>query len=135
METRQRNGSILTDIAKGPWTAGSFFKNPLVDESQVDSIISHDETGISREKLLRQNAIHGGDKTRVSAAHVLLAAGFQRGQSWGPVRLHPDHILKIENTGEGTATQIYEVVQTIINTVKDRLGIVLEPEVRIIGEF
>jgi len=135
IETRRRAGSLLTDIHSGPWTAGSFFKNPLVDESQVDAIISHDETGISRDKLLRQNAVHSGDKTRVSAAHVLLAAGFHRGQTWGPVRLHPDHILKIENTGEATASEIYDVVQEILNTVKQKLGIDLEPEVRIIGEF
>jgi UDP-N-acetylmuramate dehydrogenase len=135
IETRRRAGSLLTDIKSGPWTAGSFFKNPLVDESQVDAIISHDETGISREKLLRQNAVHSGDKTRVSAAHVLLAAGFHRGQTWGPVRLHPDHILKIENTGSATATEIYDVVQEILSTVKNKLGIDLEPEVRIIGEF
>jgi len=135
METRRRHGSILTDIAKGPWTAGSFFKNPLVDESQVDTIISHDETGISKDKLLRQNAIHGGDMTRVSAAHVLLAAGFKRGQTWGPVRLHPDHILKIENTGDATASEIYDVVQEILSTVKGKLGIMLEPEVRMLGEF
>lgn len=135
LETRRRAGSLLADNSKGPWTAGSFFKNPLVDESQVDAIVSHDETGISRERLLRQNAIHGGDKARVSAAHVLLAAGFHRGQTWGPVRLHPDHILKIENTGGATASEIYDVVREILITVKDKLGIELEPEVRMLGEF
>jgi UDP-N-acetylmuramate dehydrogenase len=135
METRRRAGSLLKDTRQGPWTAGSFFKNPLVDESQVDAIISHDETGISREQLLRQNAIHGGDKTRVSAAHVLLAAGFKRGQTWGQVRLHPDHILKIENIGGATASDIYDVVQEILVTVKEKLGIELEPEVRMLGDF
>jgi len=135
LETRRRAGSLLSDMNQGPWTAGSFFKNPLVNETQVDAIIGHDETGISREKLLRQNVIHGGDKTRVSAAHVLLAAGFHRGQTWGPVRLHPDHILKIENTGTATASQIYDVIREILSTVKQKLDIELEPEVRIIGEF
>lgn len=135
MEARRRAGSLLTDISQGPWTAGSFFKNPLVDESQVQTIISHDEFGVSRDQLLRQNVIHGGDKARVSAAHVLLAAGFKRGQTWGRVRLHPDHILKLENTGGASAQEIYDVVQGILDTVRQRLGIILEPEVRFIGDF
>ncbi|HET7528673.1 MAG TPA: FAD-binding protein [Candidatus Saccharimonadales bacterium] len=135
MEARRRAGSLLADVSQGPWTAGSFFKNPLVDESQVQAIVGHDESGVSREQLLRQNVIHGGDKTRVSAAHVLLAAGFKRGQAWGRVRLHPDHILKIENTGGATAQEIYDAVQNIIVTVRERLGITLEPEVRFLGEF
>lgn len=135
LEARRRAGSLLTDQSQGPWTAGSFFKNPLVNETQVDAILSHDESGISRDQLLRQNIIHGGDQARVSAAHVLLAAGFQRGQAWGKVRLHPDHILKIENVGGASAQDIYNVVQTIITTVRQRLYVNLEPEVRFLGEF
>ena len=135
LEARRRAGSLLTDQSQGPWTAGSFFKNPLVNETQVDAILSHDESGISRDQLLRQNVIHGGDRARVSAAHVLLAAGFKRGQTWDKVRLHPDHILKIENIGGATAQQIYDVVQTIVTTVKHKLDVTLEPEVRFLGEF
>lgn len=135
MEARRRAGSLLNDQAEGPWTAGSFFKNPLVDESQIDSIIAHDENGVTKEKLLRQNRIHGGEKARVSAAHVLLAAGFKRGQTWGSVRLHPQHVLKIENTGGATASQIHTVASEIMDTVQAKLDIALEPEVRFLGEF
>lgn len=135
LETRRRAGSLLQDTTVGPWTAGSFFKNPVVGETEVQKIIAHEETSTTREMLLRQNVIHGGNKSRVSAAHVLLAAGFQRGQSWGQVRLHPNHILKIENLGKATASDIYKVVQLIVNTVKEKLDIDLEPEVHFIGEF
>ncbi len=135
METRRQAGALLGDTSSGPWTAGSFFKNPLVDESQIQNILSHEEKAISREQLLRQNQIHSLSKSRVSAAHVLLAAGFHRGQTWGQVRLHPDHILKIENIDNATAQDIYNVVQEIRQTVKDKLGIDLEPEVQILGEF
>jgi UDP-N-acetylmuramate dehydrogenase len=135
MEARRRAGSLLSNLSVGPWTAGSFFKNPLINNDQVETIISHDESGVSREQLLRQNIIHGGEQARVSAAHVLLAAGFRRGQTWGQVRLHPEHILKIENIGAASSQDIYNVVQEITHTVKDKLGITLEPEVRFLGEF
>jgi len=135
METRRRASSLLIDLDSGPWTAGSFFKNPLVDESQIQTIVEHEENSVSREQLLRQNQIHGQDKARVSAALVLLAAGFQRGQSWGHVRLNPEHILKIENTGGASAAEIYAVAQEIISTVKSRMGIELQPEVRFLGDY
>lgn len=135
LETRKRAGSLLVDNATGPWTAGSFFKNPVVDESQVEAIVAHEEAGITKEQLLRQNQIHSGERVRVSAAHVLLAAGFKRGQTWGNVRLHPDHILKIENVGRASAQEIYDVIQEVLRTVQTKLNIQLEPEVRFLGEF
>ncbi len=135
LETRSRAGSLLKDRNSGPWTAGSFFKNPVVNEDQIQNIINFEESDVSRDQLIRQQVIHGEDKMRVSAAHVLLAAGFKRSQSWGNVRLHPDHILKLENAGQATAQEMYNVVQEILETVEKRLGIKLEPEVRFLGEF
>lgn len=136
METRRRSDSLFNDSAVGPWTAGSFFKNPVVDESQIEAIIANEEVaGKTKEQILRQNQIHGQNQARVSAAHVLLAAGFKRGQTWGQVRLDLEHVLKVENMGAATAQEIYAVVQEIIHTVKEKLGVTLVPEVRIMGEF
>lgn len=116
-------------------TAGSFFRNPLVDTETAERIMSYDETGKSLELLKKMNQVHGGADSRVSAAHVMLAAGFQRGQTWGDVRLHPQHVLKIENAGHATSQQIYEVAQEIIQTVKTKLDVDLEPEIRFLGDF
>lgn len=136
LEARDRAGSLLTDSSIGPWTAGSFFKNPLVTEEQLESIVAFEEDSRkTKEQILKQNHIHGQDKARVSAALVLLAAGFHRGQTWGQVRLHPNHILKVENIGSASAQDIHDVVQHIVNTVADKLNIQLEPEVRFLGEF
>lgn len=137
LETRKRAGSIwdYRDTNLQSHTAGSFFRNPLVDTETAEKIMGYDETGKSLELLKHMNLIHGGEQKRVSAAHVLLAAGFHRGQTWGPVRLHPDHILKIENTGGATAQQVYDVAQEIIHSVKEKLGIDLIPEVRFLGKF
>ena len=137
LDTRQAAGSLWDYRTPEAYmhTAGSFFRNPMVSEEKAEELMSYDETGKSAEALKLMNKIHGGAQKRVSAAHVLLAAGFHRGQSWGPVRLHPDHILKIENTGGATAQQIYDAAQEIINTVQEKLGIELIPEVRFLGNF
>ncbi len=135
METRRQAGSLLQDIAAGPWTAGSFFKNPAIQPDQLPKLLKFEERPVVRDRLLHQTSLQGQGEVRAPAAHVLLAAGFKRGQTWGNVRLHPDHILKIENLGSATAQEIYAVVQNIITTVRQKLGITLEPEVRFLGEF
>lgn len=136
IETRNRAGSLYDPNDKtAEHTAGSFFKNPVVETDLAKKVASYDETGKSLERILAQNKTHGGVETRVSAAHVLLAAGYKRGQNWGNVRLHPEHVLKIENTGNATAQEIYDVAKDIMKTVKQKLGITLEPEVKFLGNF
>lgn len=138
LEARARAGSIYERDATmlQHQSAGSFFKNPVVSDTQVKSLIKFEEkSNIDKSNITKQNAVHGGRSNRVSAAHVLLAAGFSRGQSWGPVRLHPEHILKLENTGGATAKQVYNTAQEIITTVQQKLGITLEPEVKFLGKF
>jgi len=41
--------------------------------------------------------------------------------------------LKIETLEGATATEVYEVVQRIMTTVKEKLDIDLEPEVKFLG--
>lgn len=136
IETRTHAGSIYHyDDPNAERTAGSFFKNPLVSIEQAKMLASFDETGKTLDRIVNQSKIHGGNAQRASAAHVLLAAGFHRGQSWGNVRLHPNHVLKIETLPGATAQDVYDVTQLILDAVKDKLDISLEPEVKFLGEF
>jgi UDP-N-acetylmuramate dehydrogenase len=135
MEARARAGSLFSFKQGEAKTVGSFFRNPFVTPEQAELVMSFDETGKTKDQIAKMNAVHGGDNLRVSAAHVLLAAGFKRGQEWGPVRLHPKNLLKIENARGATAQQIYDVAQEIMKTVQDRLGIKLEPEAQLLGGF
>jgi UDP-N-acetylmuramate dehydrogenase len=136
VETRRRAGSIYhPDDPHAERTAGSFFKNPLVTVQQAKALAAYDESGKTLDRILEQSTIHGGSNLRASAAHVLLAAGFERGQTWDRVRLNPKHVLKIETLAGATAEEVYTVAQEIIMTVQDRLDITLMPEVRFLGEF
>lgn len=136
IRAREQAGSLYDPESRdNSYTAGSFFKNPVVPLEIAKKVIAFDETGKSEEQLLKQNQIHGGSNHRVSAAHVLLAAGFERGQTWGNVRLHPEHILKIENTGNASSQEIYDVAQLLIKTAEEKLDVTLEPEVKFLGSF
>ncbi|HEX8390322.1 MAG TPA: FAD-binding protein [Candidatus Saccharimonadales bacterium] len=136
IETRRRAGSLWHfDDPTAQRTAGSFFKNPLVTPEQAVHLAAYDESGKTLERINRQNKVHGGSSHRASAAHVLLASGFARGQTWGNVRLHPDHVLKIETLPGATAQDVYAVSQEIIATVQAKLNITITPEVRFFGTF
>lgn len=134
IETRNRAGSLYhPNDETTEHTAGSFFKNPMVSTEQAKELATYDETGKTLERIENQSRIHGGDAHRASAAHVLLAAGFERGHTWGNVRLHPKHVLKIETLEGATASEVYNVVNEIVSTIKTKLDIDLEPEVKFLG--
>lgn len=136
IETRCRAGSMYDPHDPATeHSAGSFFKNPLVSTELARELARFDETGKTLERIERQSRVHGGDTHRASAAHVLLAAGFHRGQSWGPVTLHKRHVLKIVTHTGATADQVFSVVQEIIRTVEESFSITLEPEVKLLGTF
>lgn len=136
VETRRRGGSLYhPDEPTDLHTAGSFFKNPMVSEAQAKELAIFDESGKTLERIINQSVVHGGNAQRASAAHVLLAAGFHRGQRWDRVELHPSHVLKLATLDGATAQEVYDVTHEIVTTVKTKLGIDLEPEVKFLGYF
>ena len=136
IEARKRAGSLWSpetrDAAK---TVGSFFRNPLVSEEQAEYVMHFDESGKTRDEILRMNTVHGGNRKRVSAAHVMLAAGFTRGQTWNHVKLNDQNLLKIEALEGATAQELYDVAKEIQATCQEKLNIQLKPEARILGTF
>jgi UDP-N-acetylmuramate dehydrogenase len=135
IETRRRAGSLWRPNNKEPKTVGSFFRNPIVSKQQAQLVMNFDESGKSAKQIRLMNKVHGGSEQRVSAAHVMLAAGFRRGQTWGKIKLNDQNLLKIEALDGATAQDIYSVMKEIQQTCKEKLGITLESEARLLGDF
>lgn len=57
-----------------------------------------------------------------------------RGLSLGGAQISPLHAGFIINTGEATATEIINLMEIVKSTVYDQSGVMLEPEVKIIGD-
>jgi UDP-N-acetylenolpyruvoylglucosamine reductase len=68
-----------------------------------------------------------------SAGQLLDAAG-ARGLAIGGARLSPKHANFVENTGRATTADILAVMAAARRKVYDRFGVVLEPEVQVLGE-
>lgn len=135
IEARRRAGSLWHPDGNESHTVGSFFRNPQVSKEIANSVLRYDESNATNEQIRKMNKVHGGSEERVSAAHVMLAAGFTRGQSWGDVKLNDNNVLKIEALSGATAQNIYDVMKIIQITCREKLGIALEPEARILGDF
>jgi UDP-N-acetylmuramate dehydrogenase len=135
VEARKRAGSLWHPGGSESKTAGSFFRNPVVDEQLAEEIMKYDETHKTAEQIKNMNLVHGGNTKRVSAAHVMLASGFKRGQQWGNVKLNDLNLLKIEALPGSTAQEIYSVAKLIQKTCFEKLGVNLEFEAQILGNF
>ena len=57
-----------------------------------------------------------------------------KGLTLGDAQVSPLHAGFIVNNGKATATEIINLMELVQNTVYDKTGVRLEPEVRIIGE-
>jgi UDP-N-acetylenolpyruvoylglucosamine reductase len=68
-----------------------------------------------------------------SAGQLLDAAGC-RGLAIGGARLSPKHANFVENTGRATTADILAVMAAARRKVRERFGVMLEPEVQILGE-
>ena len=68
-----------------------------------------------------------------SAGQLLDAAG-ARGLAVGGARLSPKHANFVENTGDATTQDILGVMAAARLRVRERFGVVLEPEVQVLGE-
>jgi UDP-N-acetylmuramate dehydrogenase len=102
--------------------AGSFFKNPVVDAQVAD--------GLAREHPQLPSWPAAG-RRKLSAAWLIESSGF-KGLREGDAGVSSQHALVLVNHGQATGAQIWALAQRIIETVRQRFGVMLEPEPRVI---
>ena len=71
----------------------------------------------------------GGERT---AGQLIEAAGL-KGHSIGGAQVSPMHANYIVNTGNATASDVKKLIEHVQETVQERFGVRLEPEVKLIG--
>ena len=104
--------------------AGSFFKNPVITQAQFDQL----KVPYPRIPGYQQPQ----SQIKVPAAWLIEQCGW-RGYKRGVVGVHDQHALVLVNYGEGTGKDIYQLSQGIQQSVREKFGITLIPEVQVIG--
>ncbi|MFI3295137.1 MAG: UDP-N-acetylmuramate dehydrogenase [Rikenellaceae bacterium] len=103
--------------------AGSFFKNPVISPEQFE---------VLKEKFadLRFYPQEDG-RYKVPAGWLIERSGW-KGRRLGEVGVHQNQALVLVNYGNGTSTELINLAQEVISSVKELSGIELEMEVNLI---
>jgi len=102
--------------------AGSFFKNPVIDETTF-----HQVKG-AHENLVAYPA--GEGKMKLAAGWLIDQAGW-KGKVVGKCGVHDLQALVLVNHGGATGQEIYDLSSEVLQSVKEKFGVELEREVNI----
>jgi UDP-N-acetylmuramate dehydrogenase len=103
--------------------SGSFFKNPEIEEDQFESLKAEFPTIVGYPTT--------PGKVKLAAGWLIEQCGW-KGKVVGHCGSHKDQALVLVNYGGARGKEIYELALTIRQSVKDRFGVYIEPEVNII---
>lgn len=119
LELRRGKGMVLDAADHDTWSAGSFFTNPVVDEAP--------DPEMPRWPV--------GAQVKLPAAWLIQHSGFAPGHAGpgGRVALSTRHVLALTNRGDGRTADLLALARTVRDGVRDRFGIVLEPEPVLVG--
>ncbi len=101
--------------------AGSFFKNPVVDQSHADSLLAR------YPHMPCYPALEG--RAKLAAGWLVEQAGF-KGCTRDGVGVHDKQALVLVNRGSGNGQQLLALAQEIQKTVLDMFSVTLEIEPR-----
>ncbi len=121
---RGSKGMVLAADDPDTWSAGSYFKNPVVAAAALEGIAS--AAGAEPGAVPRWPA--GEGSVKLSAAWLLERAGFGRGYVLGRAGLSTKHALALTNRGGATYADLVQLEETIRDGVRERFGVVLERE-------
>ena len=109
-------------------SAGSFFKNPIVDPA-TDTRMQELATG----RGLTPPRFATPEGTKFSAAWLVENSGFQKGYARGNVGISSKHTLALVNRGGAKAAEIVALKDEIQHRVRGVWGIDLQPEPVFVG--
>ncbi len=126
---RAAKGMLIVAGDEDCCSAGSFFKNPVLTDSQHEVLQKRaGERGLQIPSYPALNA-----QRKVSAAWLVENSGFAKGYRRGPVAISRKHALAIVNRGGAKACDIIALKDEIQQKVGEMWGIQLHPEPVFVG--
>ena len=121
---RAQKGMLLMPGDADCRSAGSFFKNPVVPASVVDSLAQ--DLGVDKQSIPAYPAQQG--EVKLSAAWLIERAGFAKGYALGNAGISSRHTLALINRGGASASEVTALRDQVIAAVASRFAVRLEPE-------
>jgi UDP-N-acetylmuramate dehydrogenase len=120
---RRSKGMFLVEGDPDCASAGSFFKNPVVDRAALARI----EAAIPAGKPVPRYPAPEG-QVKLAAAWLLEQAGFAKGYGEGRAGISSRHTLALVNRGGATARDVLALSERIADRVYEQFGVRLERE-------
>jgi UDP-N-acetylmuramate dehydrogenase len=127
---RHSKGMLLVEGDPDCRSAGSFFKNPVVNKEQLQTIAS---IATTEPPSFPVEGNAGLDHAKIPAAWLIEQAGFSKGEVRGAAGISTRHTLALINRGGATATEILDLSAEIANAVEGQFGVRLEKEPVLLG--
>ena len=121
---RRRKSMVIDPADPNSLSAGSFFKNPVIERSHLDLL---------RGQFADIPNFDFGERVKIPAAWLIEKAGFHKGFSLGKAGISSKHTLALINRGSATAAEIIELKNQIQHAVHSKFGIELQPEPIFVG--
>jgi len=119
---RAAKGMLLDQKDHDTWSAGSFFVNPVLS-AEAAAKLPADAPRWTQED----------GRVKTSAAWLMENAGVKKGHVHNGAGVSSKHVLALVNNGEASAVDIAELARSTRSAVKEKFGIILEPEVQFVG--
>jgi UDP-N-acetylmuramate dehydrogenase len=130
VETLRRAKSMWLDPADSDSrSCGSFFVNPIVDQSTALQAATHLQQAGEQPPLWPQP----DGQVKLSAAWLIERSGMAKGYGDGPVGLSRSHTLALVNRGGATCADVLAFAAHVQQRVADACGIALEREPVLLG--
>ena len=104
--------------------AGSFFKNPETDEKTYMELKKNYPSIVGY-------SVAGSDRIKLAAGWLIEQCGW-KGKRYSNAGVHDKQALVLVNYGNAGGNEIYDLSEKILQSVKEKFGIVLEREVNVI---
>lgn len=130
---RAQKAMVLSPGDPDSRSAGSFFKNPVVD---ADGLRAIENTARERGLLAPGKNVPAyaqDGRFKVAAAWLIENAGFVKGYARGRVAISSRHTLALTNRGGATAGEVLALMREIQTGVRETFGVDLHPEPVFVG--
>ena len=128
---REGKGMLLVEGDADCRSAGSFFKNPVVEESTLAGIAA--AAGAEPPRFPAGVGAENTERVKVPAAWLIEHAGFAKGFARGRAAISSRHTLALTNRGGATAAEVIALAGEIGAAVEARFGMRLEREPVLLG--
>ncbi|MFJ6563531.1 UDP-N-acetylmuramate dehydrogenase [Streptomyces sp. NPDC091412] len=132
LKLRAGKGMVLDPEDHDTWSAGSFFTNPILTDTDFAVFRTR------ARKWLGDGAEPpaypaGQGHTKTSAAWLIDKAGFTKGYGTGPARISTKHTLALTNRGAATTEDLLALAREVVAGVREAFGITLVNEPVTVG--